>query len=99
MRFHWQAICSRVAISILLLPGTASAQSEFEVTAFRKSSSSYYEIILQGTKKDQEYVCALKNDAGVIIATDTQYGNALATKVLIRYEGSDAKSAVCVLNN
>lgn len=80
------------------LPHVGEAQVEFEVTAFRKSSSNFYEIVIQGTTKDQEIVCALKNASGDIIATDTQYADALATSVLIRYSGSDVKSAICVPN-
>lgn len=86
------------SIALVLGPGMAAAQPEFEVTAFRKSSTNFYEIIIQGTRKDQPIVCALKNAAGTIIATDTQYADTLATKVLIRYDGSDVASAVCVPN-
>jgi hypothetical protein len=85
-------------VMLAMLPSVAFAETEFELTAFRKSSSDFYEIVVQGTKKDQEIVCALKNAEGDIIATDTQYGDALATSVLIRYEGDDVTSAICVPN-
>ncbi|MCF8510842.1 MAG: hypothetical protein K9G43_05295 [Rhodobacteraceae bacterium] len=91
-----------LSLSILfvsaILPKAVVAQTEFEVTAFRKSSSNFYEIVVQGTRKDQEIVCALKNAAGDIIATDTKYGDALATNVLIRYQGDDVIDAICVPN-
>lgn len=80
------------------IPHVLLAADGFEVTAFRKSSENYYEIIIQGTSKGQEIVCGLKNAAGDIIASDTQYTDALATKVLISYSGDDAVSAVCALN-
>ncbi len=85
-------------ILLIVSPTVAFAETAFELTAFRKSSSDFYEIVVQGTKKDQEIVCALKNAAGDIIATDTQYADALATNVLIRYEGDDVSGAICVPN-
>lgn len=85
-------------ISLAIFPQLLLAADGFEVTAFRKASDDYYEIIIQGTIKGQEIVCGLKNSAGDIIASDTQYTDALATKVLIGYSADDAVSAVCALN-
>ena len=84
---------------LLLFCGSAMAQDVFEVTAFRKASSDYYEIVIQGTQKRQEIVCGLKNAAGDIIATDTQLGDAMATRVLIRYSGSDVEGVICMPND
>lgn len=50
------------------------------------------------TRKDQSMACALYNAAGDVLATDTQYGDNLATSVLIRYEKDDFVSARCVDN-
>jgi hypothetical protein len=79
-------------------PVQTLAQTGPEISAFRKSSSSYYEIIVQGTVKDQQLVCGLKNAAGNFLASDTQYADAMVTKVLIRYAGDDVATAVCIPN-
>ena len=47
-------------VMLAMLPSVAFAETEFELTAFRKSSSDFYEIVVQGTKKDQEIVKRLK---------------------------------------
>ena len=85
-------------ISTAASAGSITFETMDEVTRWGKSSSSYYEIILQGTQKDTKITCGLTNEKGDIIAVNTTFTDPLATSVLIRYKGNDVKGAICVRN-
>ena len=74
--------------------------SELKMDSFSKNiNRPYFEILLADTVKGREVVCALFDSAGRVLASDTQYTDNLATKVIIIFEGNDVATARCVFND
>ena len=90
------------AAAILANSSTAIAHdfSELVIDRVAKTSSgSYVEILLSNTAGGRYIVCAVFDETGQALASDTQFTDNLVTRVLIRYEGADVVSARCVFND
>ena len=86
-----------IGLSVLAWLNQAAMAFELKVSNVVRSSNDYVAVTVMNTVKDQQIVCVLYNSAGDAVASDTQYTDNLATKVLIHYEGNFS-SARCAEN-
>lgn len=87
-------------VTIALVSGSALVAHEFSELrpTFMDVGTEFATVYIDNTVKGHFIVCALYDDRGVLVASETSLTDNLATKVLIQHRGVKVAKVRCAFN-